>query len=136
VVLRVTADSNIYISALVFGGRPLQFLNAARAGIFLLAISDALLEEVERVLRGKFGWPPDDWELAASLLGEFTTREVPTETIVAVEDDPDDNRVLECAVAAQSRYIVTGDADLLRMSQYREIRIVRVAEFMNLIDVS
>jgi hypothetical protein len=60
VALDVTADSNIYISALVFAGRPLQFLDAARAGVFRLAISDPLLAEIYRVLREKFRWPADD----------------------------------------------------------------------------
>jgi putative PIN family toxin of toxin-antitoxin system len=134
VTLDVTADSNIYISALVFGGRPLQFLNAARAGIFPLALSQALTDEVHRVLHDKFRWPPDDLVLAATELARFTVRVNPTETISAIPEDPDDNRVLECAVAAGSRYIVTGDADLLRLKRYRDIQIVRVAEFMGFIE--
>lgn len=57
-------------------------------------------------------------------------RVFPTQTIDAVPEDPDDNRVLECAVAAGSRYIVTGDAALLRLGQYSGIQIMRVADFM------
>jgi putative PIN family toxin of toxin-antitoxin system len=126
VALNVTADSNIYISALVFGGRPLQFLNAARSSVLRLAISDPLWDEVHRVLRDKFQWTPDDMARGGIELGAFTTRVFPTETIAAVVDDPDDNRVLECAVAARSNYIVTGDTDLLRLGRYREIPIMRV----------
>jgi hypothetical protein len=59
VALDVTADSNIYISALVFAGRPLQFFDAARTGVFRLAISDPLLAEIHRVLRDKFRWLAD-----------------------------------------------------------------------------
>lgn len=133
--LDVTADSNIYISALVFGGRPLRFLDAARAGIFPIAISDPLLDEMFRVLRDKFRWPPEDLGLAMTELASFTIRVHPTETISAIVDDPDDNRVLECAVAAGSNYIVTGDSGLLRLGRYRDTRIVKLAEFMSLIDV-
>ena len=131
--LDVTADSNIYISALVFGGRPLQFLDAARAGVFPLAISDPLLAEIHRVLRDKFGWPPEDLAEAAADLADFTLRVQPGRTINAVPEDPDDNRVLECAVAAGSRYIVTGDGDLLRLTTFEGIRILRVADFLSLI---
>jgi hypothetical protein len=43
-VLRVTADSNIYISALHFGGPPDDFLNLARAGKIHLSISDEIMD--------------------------------------------------------------------------------------------
>jgi putative PIN family toxin of toxin-antitoxin system len=133
VSLEVTADSNIYISALVFAGRPLQFLDAARAGVFRLAVSDALLEEVHRILRDKFCWPPEDLTEAATDLADFTVHVSPTQTINAVPEDPDDNRVLECAVEAKSQFIVTGDAALLRLGQYQGIQIIRVAAFMALL---
>jgi len=43
------------------------------------------------------------------------------------------NRVLECAVAAGSQFIVTGDTDLLDLGHYSGIQIVRVADFMKLL---
>jgi predicted nucleic acid-binding protein len=49
-----------------------------------------------------------------------------------VKDDPDDNRVLECAVAAESDYIITGDSDLLRLKQHGRVPILRVSEFLDL----
>ncbi len=57
----------------------------------------------------------------------------PTEIIDAVPDDPDDNRILECPVAAASGYIVTGDNDLLRLGCYGGIQIVRVVDFLKLL---
>ena len=43
-----------------------------------------------------------------------------------------DNRILECAVAAGSDYIVSGDKDLLRLGSYDAIRILNVADFLAL----
>ena len=128
-MLEVTADSNIYISALVFAG---QFLNAARGGVFSLTVSDALLDEIHRVLWDKFKWSKEALDAAANL-ADFTRRVHPTRTIDAVLADPDDNRVLECAVSAGSRFIVTGDNDLLRLGSYAEIQIVKAADFLELI---
>ena len=54
----VTADTNVCISGLVFGGAPRQFLNAARAGMCRLAISAPIMTEIVRVLREKFRWSP------------------------------------------------------------------------------
>jgi predicted nucleic acid-binding protein len=68
-VFRVTADSNIYISALHFGGPPDDLLNLARAGQIHLIISDEIMEEVTRVLRAKFTWSPE----SLSLFREWAT---------------------------------------------------------------
>jgi uncharacterized protein len=132
-VIGVTADTNIYISALEFGGQPLQVLVAARRGLIRLDISNPLLDEINRVLRDKFAWSPDRLQRLALRLSRFTSLVHPTRTIDAVPADPDDNRVLECAVEAQSQFIVTGDAALLRLGQYGGIQIVRAADFMKLI---
>ncbi len=70
----------------------------------------------------------------AEELGGFTTLVRPTRRIDAVPEDPDDNRVLERAVAAGSRYIVTGDRALLRLGRFEGVQILRVADFMALID--
>ena len=51
---RVTVDSNIYISALRFGGKPLTILELALDGDIEISISDAILQETLRVLRDKF----------------------------------------------------------------------------------
>ena len=85
------------------------------------------------MLRDKFGWPDDDLAHLAASLAEFTVGVRPTRQVDAVPEDPDDNRVLTCALAAGSRYIVTGDAALLRLGRYEGIEILRVAEFMSLI---
>jgi predicted nucleic acid-binding protein len=47
-----------------------------------------------------------------------------------VKEDPDDDRILECAATAMSDYIVTEDKDLLRIGQYRSTQIVTIQEFI------
>lgn len=132
-MIGVTADTNIYISALEFGGQPLQVLAAARRGAIRSDISNPLLNEIDRVLGNKFAWSEDMRQRLARQLSRFTSLVHPTRTVNAIPEDPDDNRVLECAITAGSRYIVTGDAALLRLAEYEGIRIIRVADFMRLI---
>jgi predicted nucleic acid-binding protein len=59
----------------------------------------------------------------------FTKRVSSTETLDVVKD-PDDNRILECAVAVGSDVIVTGDGHLLQLGAYRGIKIMKVADFL------
>jgi putative PIN family toxin of toxin-antitoxin system len=134
-VISVTADSNIYISALEFGGVPLQFLNAARAGGFQLAISDALLKEIVLVLGGKFSWEQENLGDLRLELESFTQRVQPAQTLQVIKADPDDDRVLECAVAAGSQFIVTGDRHLLELGTFGQIQIIKVADFLKLLQI-
>ena len=127
---RVTADSNIYVSALVFGGKPLTLLELAIDGQIEIAVSDAIVEETLRIMRDKLKRTPDQLQKAEGYIGGITRRVTPTESIDAVPRDADDNRVLECAVAGGSDTIITGDDDLLRLGEFRGIRIVRVADFL------
>jgi putative PIN family toxin of toxin-antitoxin system len=130
-VAPVTADTNIYISALNFGGRPLQFLELARAGAIRLAISDDILSEVRRVLQDKFGWVPERVEMAAAELESFTERVRPTQRLQVVGADPDDDRIVECAMASRSSVIVSGDKHLLSLGQYEGIPVMRVGDFLD-----
>jgi predicted nucleic acid-binding protein len=60
---------------------------------------------------------------APSAIGQFAILVVPSKTLGAVQDDPDDNRVLQCAV-------VSGDLDLLCLGSFQGIVVLRVAEFL------
>jgi putative PIN family toxin of toxin-antitoxin system len=127
---RITPDSNILISALVFGGNPLHFLELAIGGEVSLFISDAILHETLRVLRDKFGFSEDRRARAERYIDTCTIRVKPSVKIDAIKDDPDDNRILECAEAAGCEYIITGDLDLLRLGKYGEIQIMTVRSFL------
>ena len=127
---RVTLDSNIYISALVFGGKPKRVLEMAIEGRVEIAISDAIIEEVRRHLPAKFGWSDERTTEAVDSIDEYAVHVTPSLQIDAVPADPDDNRVLECAVEAASDVIVSGDLDLVRIGSYAGIPIQTVSEFL------
>ena len=127
---RVVADSNILISAFLRGGKPLELLELARAGHIELAVSDAILDETGRVLKIKFKVPDEDVQEFRQEPVGFAKYVSPTETVDAVPADDTDNRILECAIAGGSEMAVTGDAHLLSIGTFREIRIVSVAHFL------
>jgi predicted nucleic acid-binding protein len=56
-VIRIVADTNVYVSAIVFGGTCETILALARAGVVDLAISPPILRELRSVLRDTFAWP-------------------------------------------------------------------------------
>jgi predicted nucleic acid-binding protein len=65
---------------------------------------------------------------AREKLATLGNRVTPTAALDVIKEDPDDNRILECAVAAKSDYIVTEDKDLLRLGQYGNARILTIRD--------
>jgi uncharacterized protein len=132
--MRVVADTNIFISALVFGGLPGSFLDLAFLRSFQLVTSPILLHELDEKLRLKFALSTDDADRVRAKLESAALVIEPNLTLTVITDDPDDDRVLECAVAGRVDYIVSGDRHLLKLGSYQGISIVTAREFMNAIE--
>ena len=65
---------------------------------------------------------------------EFTRLTIPSQTLNIIKEDPDDNRILECAAEAGSDVIVSGDDDLLVLKEFRGIRVLSPRQFLQLLD--
>ena len=134
--MKAVLDTNILVSAaLVPGSGPHQILGAAKQGEFELVTSEILLDELEsvlsrrRVLR-RLGWPDAGPSEFIEGIEESATIVLPQKEITRVINDPDDNRVLEAAVAGGAEYIVTGDSDLLELDRHERTGIVTPAQFL------
>ena len=131
-VISATLDTSVYIRALHFGGPATLIIGHARAGSIRIDISDAIVAETNRVLRDKFQWDGYSLQDAREKLLTLGNHVFPTETMRAIKEDPDDDRILECAAAAKSDFIVSEDKDLLRLGQFGNARIVSVRDFINM----
>ena len=130
-MLKVVLDTNVLISAILFGGKPRQILEKAVRGEIRLCLSESILEELGGVLRrSKFDYSPEMIQFILTELTGIADFVNPSETIDIVLEDPDDNRILECAVEAEANYIITGDFHLLKLSRYRNIEVVNVVGFL------
>jgi putative PIN family toxin of toxin-antitoxin system len=130
-VTRATLDSNIYISALAFGGEPKRLLQMALDGQIEIAVSQPILDEVSRILSGeKFSWPPERVNQAVSTIRSIAQVVKSTKTLEVVHADPSDNKIIECAAESLSDVIISGDKHLLRMKSYAGTPIIRVGEFL------
>lgn len=124
---RVVLDTNVYISAYGFGGKPADVLRAAIAGEFTLLVSPAILTDAADKLYEVLGF--DDEHVRAVVMQVSRIAEIvrPTVRLAVVSDEPD-NRILECAAEGAADLIVSGDRHLLELGAYGGIRIIRPAE--------
>jgi putative PIN family toxin of toxin-antitoxin system len=130
-MIRVVADTNVLISALMFGGLPGEFLDLGFAGGFVLVTSPALLDELDEKLRIKFEVPAADRDLIRVKLEGVAEVVSTTPTLSVIKDDPDDDRVLECSVAGRADVIVSGDRHLKRLGAFGESSILTIRQFMD-----
>lgn len=122
--LRIVFDTNVYISAALFGRRAETVMQLASAGQIQLITSEIILAELERKLQEKMGWSESRTQLFSDTtrgLAEIVTPEI---RLDVVPDDEDDNRIVECAVAGEANLIVTFDKDLVRLKSYKMIGII------------
>jgi putative PIN family toxin of toxin-antitoxin system len=131
--VRLVLDTNVVLSALLWGGTPERLIELAGEGTIELATSEALLAE----LAGLFSRPKlvaklaRDGQSAEEILARYTELAELIEAPVIEEArlrDPDDAAVLACALASHAEAIVSGDKDLQTLSTYQGIPILSPAQ--------
>ncbi|MBI4908018.1 MAG: putative toxin-antitoxin system toxin component, PIN family [Acidobacteria bacterium] len=132
-MIKATLDTSVYVRAFHFGGPAVRILGAAKSGTIRLDISSAILDETARVLRDKFRWDGYMVQQAKQKLESIGNLVVPVSTLHVVREDPADDRILECAAAANSDFIVSQDKDLLRLGQFANARVVTIREFLQVL---
>lgn len=127
---RVVYDTNIYVSAFITpGGRGEAAWRRAIDEEIRLFTSLPILTELARILRDKFGWDDVHLKTAVRHAAAIATLVRPTQRLAVLNDEPD-NRILECALAAEAELIVTGDRHLLALGRHEGIAIITLAEFL------
>ncbi len=129
-MLRVVLDTNVVVSGLLRQkGASAAILNAATSKQFRCYISESLLDEYREVLtRDYLGL---DQRRASRFIGdlrEVAILVVPRKKVV-VALDPDDDRVMECALEAGADFIVTGNTRDFP-AQFHGVRVVTPRDFL------
>jgi putative PIN family toxin of toxin-antitoxin system len=127
---RVVFDTNIFLSALTFGGKPEVVFEMVRAGRLQLVVSPAILAELASILESKFSWDDEDIRETLMVVGRHAEPVRPEHRLQILKDDAD-NRVLECAVEGRADWIISGDHHLLGLREFRGIRIGRLSDFLS-----
>jgi len=130
-VTKVVIDTNVFISAFGWDGKPEAVLGLMEQRKVVNCITRDIYAELQRVVaypKLKFST-----SLQVNIL-EFvffwSTFVQAKETVAVVADDPDDDKFLTCALAANASAIISGDPHLLGLSSYRHIPIMTPAKFL------
>lgn len=127
-------DTNIYVSAFAIpGGRADEAYLKAMHGRFKLFTSVAILTKTAGVLQTKFEWAEERVRQAIQEISQTATVLRSRPTLHLLKDEPD-NRILECAQAAEAEWIVSGDRHLLSLKRHADSAIISLADFLAELD--
>jgi hypothetical protein len=132
----VVLDTHVILSALLSShGAPAEIIRRWAADEVEVVTSPPLLTELERALaypqvKKYLKFSPEEIETFLTRLKTVATAVEPHLTLNVVEQDPDDNRVLECALAGRAAYIVSGKRHLLELKEYQQMVILTPVEFL------
>ena len=121
--MRLLLDTNVLVSAVLFGGLPQGLVEQAFRGEYELVTSEAVLDELEEVLRESFARPPLVARALREELASISDISRP-QPIPRVSRDPADDMVLAAALGGHADAIVTGDKDLLDLGAFEGMPIL------------
>lgn len=130
-LVKVVLDTNILISSLIYGQKPQQIENLILDKIVIGITSLSLLAELTDVLTKKFHFSEFRIKQTEKKIRNNFILVRPESTVKILKDDSD-NRVLEAAIEGKCQYIITGDKELLSLGAFKGIKIVKVAEFLDI----
>jgi len=130
--MRVVIDTNVLISALLFGGTPGRLIPLWKKGHIKPQASKEIIDEYIKVLAyPKFEL--SEAEITYILHGEI----LPYLDVVAsscgevlVKEDPSDDIFIHCAKTGKAKCIITGDHHLLKLESHGKIKILTPSQFL------
>ena len=137
-MLKVVLDTNQFVSSLIAPeGNSARILAFWRERGFILVISEKIIKEIVRVLR--YPHISKKYKIGEDNVLDFI-RLIEHEAVVltdeikldVVKDDPDDNKIIACALQAEADYIISGDKHLLKLGSYGKIPIIIAGEFLRI----
>ena len=136
--MKVTLDTNVLISTTFWYGDSNKIIERVERKEIEMVLSGEIIEEFAKVLeykdiKEKVKGINIEMNRVIEKIFSLSTIVYPNEKLDVVKDDPDDNKVLECAKAGNVDFIVTSDNHLLKLKDFERIRIMTPKEFMTMI---
>jgi putative PIN family toxin of toxin-antitoxin system len=133
---RLVLDTNVLVSALLKAGKPRELLFKIAEGEAQLILSREILEEFAKVVSSpkiRKYVPVDDAIAFLRALGSIATIVEVKSKFEVIREDPSDDIMLRTAHDGKADYIVSGDKHLLSLQKFGKIKIVGVAQMLDLL---
>ncbi|MBU0979471.1 MAG: putative toxin-antitoxin system toxin component, PIN family [Nanoarchaeota archaeon] len=127
-------DTNVLISATLWDGSEAQKLLFKLIELDVKIFSSSqILAEYEKVLKRDFDYHDEEVSNIIEKIMSFASLVAPNKTVDVVKDDPEDNKIIACAIESSADCIITYDKHLLNIAEFNGIKIIKPEEAMSLL---
>ncbi len=136
-MIKVVLDTNILVSGTFWTGNSFKIMDLIDKKEIISIISEEIIEEYHKTInKDEIMDKVKDKDLIISNISRKvilnSTIIQPKEKLNVVKEDSDDNKILECAYEGKVDYIITKDNHLLKLKEFKTIKIVKPEEFLKL----
>lgn len=136
-ITKVVIDTNVFISAFGWDGKPEAVLDLLENGSIANFVTPEIFEEVKRVVSyPKLKFSSSLQTKIIEFVFSYSRFLSSGKPVSLISDDPDDNKFIGCAISAHASFIISGDPHLLSIEQYRDISIVTPGQFLRYLQES
>ncbi len=123
--MKIVLDTNIYIAVALQGEFAEDIIELVITNSDItVTTSEEILAELQQKLEEKFDWLKEDIDLFITKMKKISEIVNTTEKVNIIKRDPEDNKILECALAGEADLIVTSDQDLIKLKVFKGIGII------------
>jgi putative PIN family toxin of toxin-antitoxin system len=127
--MKVFFDTNVYVAESLLGETAERLIEATLLGRWRVFTTGYVLDELNRVLTEKLGFPRRLATLSRRRIMRRSVLIEPGESRHVVPHDPKDSPILRAALEAGADYLVTNDRHLLALHPYEGLRIISMADY-------
>ena len=137
-MIKATFDSNVWLSGIFWVGEAVKLINLAESGKIDVFVSKEILIEIAEVLQTEKKFQlilkerKEKIKDAIEKVIEISKMVQIKKRVDVVKDDPDDNKIIECAVNSESSFLLTYDNHLLKIAEYKGVKIMHPSDFLKL----
>lgn len=131
-MIPVVVDTNVFVSALLFGGAPGKLISLWKSGKIRPHLTSEILTELLRVLAyPKFKLTENEIQyLLYEEILPFCTVVKPKSGSLTIKDDPSDDMFLRCSERAKAKALISGDHHLLSLRSHRDTLVLSPSQFL------
>lgn len=135
-MIKAVLDTNVVISGIFFSGTPAKILECIAENKFHVILTEDIITEYEEVIlrharRNRFSTDAP-FQIMNTIIAASTIIEA-KQIISPPCDDPDDVMFLQAAIAANAKYLVSGDKHLLKVNKYPGGIVIKAGDFLPLV---
>ena len=129
--MRIVLDTNVLVSGIFWTGNEAKIIESCKKGKYTNIASPYTLGEFEKIIsKETFALTREEIENLIELVLSFSIILIPSQKVSIIKKDPNDNMFIDCALAGNAEYIISGDSHLLDISKYKGIKILTAKKFL------